>query len=92
MGTAIKPDKRSMTGESMTTESSSARSASRDNPLLGAWDTPFAVPPFAAIRPEHVGPAVAAAFAAHRGEIAAIADEVTHICESMTHVKRAASA
>src|SRR5215469_2882928 len=46
---------------------------SRDNPLLGAWDTPFAEPPFPTIGPEHFGSAFDAAFAAHRGEIAAIA-------------------
>jgi peptidyl-dipeptidase Dcp len=51
----------------------SSPSVARDNPLLGAWDLPFAVPPFAAIRPEHFGPAFEAAFAAHRDEIAAIA-------------------
>lgn len=49
--------------------------ASRDNPLLADWDTPFRVPPFAAIRPEHFGPAFDAAFTAHRGEVAAIAGE-----------------
>ena len=46
-----------------------------DNPLLAAWDTPFQAPPFAAIQPEHFGEAFEAAFAAHRGEIAAIAGE-----------------
>ncbi len=49
--------------------------ASGDNPLLARWDTPFAAPPFAAIRPEHFGPAFAAAFAEHRREVAAIAAE-----------------
>src|SRR5689334_23225511 len=49
----------------------------RDNPLLATWDTPFAAPPFAAIQPEHFGPAFEAAFAAHRGEIAAIAGATT---------------
>jgi peptidyl-dipeptidase Dcp len=48
-------------------------SVSGDNPLLSAWDMPFATPPFAAIEPEHFGPAFAAAFAQHQGEIAAIA-------------------
>jgi peptidyl-dipeptidase Dcp len=48
-----------------------------DNPLLATWDTPFAAPPFAAIQPEHFGPAFEAAFAAHRGEIAAIAGAAT---------------
>ena len=57
----------------MTIESPAPSLASRDNPLLADWDTPFSVPPFAAIRPEHVRPAFDAAFAAHRAEIAAIA-------------------
>ncbi|HEU5272045.1 MAG TPA: M3 family metallopeptidase [Xanthobacteraceae bacterium] len=57
----------------MTIESPAPSLASSDNPLLAAWDTPFSVPPFAAIRPEHFRPAFDAAFAAHRAEIAAIA-------------------
>jgi peptidyl-dipeptidase Dcp len=56
----------------MTIESPAPSLASSDNPLLADWDTPFSVPPFAAIRPEHVRPAFDAAFAAHRAEIAAI--------------------
>jgi peptidyl-dipeptidase Dcp len=59
----------------MTSQASSPTSASADNPLLAAWDTPFGAPPFAAIRPEHVAPAFATAFAEHRGEIAAIAGQ-----------------
>src|SRR5215472_4592958 len=59
--------------EMMMTEARSASPAARHNPLLATWDTPFAAPPFAAIQPEHFGPAFEAAFAAHRGEIAAIA-------------------
>ena len=43
-----------------------------DNPLLAAWTTPFGVPPFDAIRPEHFAPAFAAAMDAHLAEIAAI--------------------
>jgi peptidyl-dipeptidase Dcp len=56
----------------MTIESPAPSLASSDNPLLTDWDTPFSVPPFAAIRPEHFRPAFDAAFAAHRAEIAAI--------------------
>ena len=56
----------------MTTDTASP-SQSHANPLLATWDTPFQAPPFAAIQPEHFGPAFEAAFAAHRGEIAAIA-------------------
>ena len=42
------------------------------NPLLAAWTTPFGLPPFDCIRPEHFGPAFADAMAAHLTEIAAI--------------------
>lgn len=43
------------------------------NPLLATWDTPFGVPPFDRIRPEHFPPAFAEAMARHDAEIAAIA-------------------
>jgi peptidyl-dipeptidase Dcp len=43
-----------------------------DNPLLAAWRTPFAVPPFDAIGPEHVLPALTQAFSDHLREIDAI--------------------
>src|SRR5438105_4474139 len=56
----------------------SASPADRDNPLLAEWTTPFATPPFAAIKPEHFAPAFGAALAEHRGEVAAIAaDQAT---------------
>jgi peptidyl-dipeptidase Dcp len=42
------------------------------NPLLAPWTTPFGVPPFDLIRPEHFAPAFEAAMAEHLGEIAAI--------------------
>jgi peptidyl-dipeptidase Dcp len=44
-----------------------------DNPLLKAWTTPFGVPPFAEIKPEHFGPAIKAGIAEQRKEIEAIA-------------------
>ena len=34
-----------------------------ENPLLTAWTTPFGMPPFAAIRPEHYRPAFETAIA-----------------------------
>jgi peptidyl-dipeptidase Dcp len=46
-----------------------------DNPLLQAWTTPFGVPPFDRIRPEHFPPAFEAALEAHRAEIAAIGND-----------------
>jgi peptidyl-dipeptidase Dcp len=43
------------------------------NPLLQPWDTPFELPPFDAIRPEHFAPAFDTAIAEHVNEIDAIA-------------------
>jgi hypothetical protein len=45
-----------------------------DNPLLAAWDAPFGAPPLDRIQPEHFAPAFERALAAHRIEIATIAD------------------
>lgn len=45
-----------------------------ENPLLSPWTTPFEMPPFEAIRPEHFPPAFEAAMAEHQREIAAILD------------------
>ena len=46
-----------------------------ENPFSqDVWGTPYALPPFEAIRPEHYRPAFAAAIAAHEAEIAVIAD------------------
>lgn len=44
-----------------------------DNPLLRPWETPFGLPPFDAIRPEHFAPAFDHAMRSHRAEIDAIA-------------------
>jgi Zn-dependent oligopeptidase len=44
------------------------------NPLLTHWDTPFGLPPFAAIEDGHFGPAMDAALDEGRANIAAIAD------------------
>jgi peptidyl-dipeptidase Dcp len=46
-----------------------------ENPLLSTWTTPFGVPPFAAIATEHFRPALEEGLAAHKREIAAIADQ-----------------
>ncbi len=45
------------------------------NPLLGAWETPFGLPPFAAIEEAHFRPAFDAAMVEHRAEIEAIATD-----------------
>ena len=48
--------------------------ASQDrNPLIADWSGVFALPPFAAIKPEHFRPAFDRALAAHRAEIDSIA-------------------
>jgi peptidyl-dipeptidase Dcp len=44
------------------------------NALLSAWDTPFGLPPFAAIKDDDFGPAFDAALAEARANIARIAD------------------
>ena len=50
-------------------------SEKRNNPLLEAWDTPFGLPPFDRIRPEHFIPAFEHAMRSHRVEIDAIAND-----------------
>jgi peptidyl-dipeptidase Dcp len=50
-----------------------------DNPFATAWTTPFGLPPFAAIKPEHLSPALHAALAAHAAEIEAIAADVSPV-------------
>jgi peptidyl-dipeptidase Dcp len=44
------------------------------NPLLQRWQTPYELPPFAEVRPEHFKPAFEVALASHRRELDAIAD------------------
>jgi peptidyl-dipeptidase Dcp len=50
-----------------------AGAAGSENPLLAEASSPFSVPPFDRIKPEHFPPAFAHAFAAHAAEVAAIA-------------------
>ncbi len=40
-----------------------------DNPFLNDWDTPFEVPPFEKIKPEHYMPAYLKGFEEHKNEI-----------------------
>ncbi len=42
------------------------------NPFFAPWTTPFAVPPFDIIRPEHFGPALERGMAEHLADIAAV--------------------
>ena len=44
-----------------------------DNPLLQTWDTPYGLPPFEQIRPEHFVPALEHAMRSHRAAVDAIA-------------------
>jgi peptidyl-dipeptidase Dcp len=55
----------------MSTTSSST-TLDTPNPLLGAWNTPHGLPPFASIDATHFEPAFARALADHRAELVAI--------------------
>ena len=57
----------------MTSQQTAAKQAN-GNPLFTAWSTPFEVPPFADIRPEHFEPAFDRAFAEHAAEVKTIAN------------------
>lgn len=54
---------------------SQAADPAADNPLLQEWKTPFQLPPFDRIQPEHFLPAFRVAIARHDAEIAAIAQQ-----------------
>ena len=60
------------------------------NPLLARWDTPFAIPPFAAIEDEHVVPAFEKALARAREAVAAIAgaDEAPSFASTVEALER----
>ena len=45
------------------------------NPLLQAWATPYGLPPFASLRPEHFAPALHEAMREHCAELDAIATQ-----------------
>jgi peptidyl-dipeptidase Dcp len=52
-----------------------ALQSSSANPFFETWNTPFGVPPFPRMKPEHFVPAFERAFAEHEAEIAAIAGQ-----------------
>ena len=56
------------------TFNTTAKDAKNDNPLLKPYNTPFNVPPFEKIKPEHYMPAFKEAIAQHEKEIQKIAD------------------
>ncbi|WP_353181738.1 M3 family metallopeptidase [Bosea sp. (in: a-proteobacteria)] len=67
-----------------------------ENPFAARWETPFRLPPFAAIRPEHIRAAFDAALAKHRDEIAAIvanpaAPDFANTVEALERAGRALS-
>jgi len=54
------------------------------NPLLSEWETPFKLPPFEKIKPEHFEPAFEQAIADHNTEIQTIADNSETPCFTNT--------
>ncbi len=56
----------------MTQTACDTATAPGENPLLGEWDTPYGVPPFDRIRPEHFMPAFERGMSLHDAEIDAI--------------------
>ncbi|MBR5856323.1 MAG: M3 family metallopeptidase [Bacteroidales bacterium] len=50
----------------------SCNNAGTDNPLLKEWNTPFGIPPFEQVKPEHYMPAFLEAMAQEKAEIDAI--------------------
>ena len=54
----------------MSDRQATAKSASTArNPLLGAWKTPFEMPPFEKIKPAHFRPAIDKAIETHKAEV-----------------------
>lgn len=58
----------------MTFASCGSSKQSGENPLLTEWKTPYGVPPFDQIRPEHFMPAFEQGMSLHDAEIAAIVE------------------
>jgi len=59
------------------------------NPLVSTWETPYGLPPFNAIKPEHFASAFEAAMATHRTEVDAIATEpASPTFQNTVHCKR----
>ena len=48
------------------------------NPLLEDWTTPYGLPPFRAVLPDHFEPAFEVAMRAHRAELDAIGNQAAH--------------
>lgn len=64
----------------MTQFACTSQKTSQQNPLLAEWETPYGVPPFDQIRPEHFLPAFEQAMAEHLAEI----ELITSLAEEPT--------
>ncbi|MBR7169092.1 MAG: peptidase M3, partial [Alistipes sp.] len=64
----------------MTQFACTSQKTSQQNPLLAEWETPYGVPPFDQIRPEHFLPAFEQAMAEHLAEI----ELITSVIEEPT--------
>lgn len=63
-----------ITGMFMSCKENKSGTIGEDNPLLATWDTPYGVPPFDLIKPEHYKPALIEAMRIHDAEISAVAN------------------
>lgn len=54
-----------------------ARAPKSTNPLLARWTTPFGLPPFDKIEPEHFRPALVTAMKEHKAQVAVIAGQTS---------------
>ena len=59
---------------SMVAVASCGKKEKAENPFFAEWDTPYGMPPFDRIRPEHYKPAYEEAIRQHNAEIEAIVD------------------
>jgi|SoiMethySBSTD1v2_1073268.scaffolds.fasta_scaffold128517_2 peptidyl-dipeptidase Dcp len=69
MKAAAKPAMRASSGAA-----AKPKAAAAENPLLATWATPFEMPPFDRVKPEHFLPAFSRAFAQHVAEIEAVTE------------------
>jgi len=80
-----------MAKKSAATSATHEPKSAAANPLLAEWSTPFGMPPFGRIEPEHFRPAFEAALAAHTAEIRDIAGhrEMPTFANTMEAMERA---
>src|SRR5262245_38094054 len=58
------------------------------NPLLAPWTTPYGLPPFGEIRPEHFRPAFDRTMAEQKAAVAAIADRAADFEDTIAALER----